>query len=313
MLRGLLASDDYRPQFSGHETFPLRQLWLRKGYDAVSGNAAGAPRSVFGDPDAISRFGVGKNMVSAIRHWALACDVLKETRQGELKVGRLGNALFGEGQLDPYLENPASAWLLHWHLAGEGRRSTTWYWLFNHVAGPVFERDEVLRGLRAYCEEKNRARVTVGTLSRDVDVCLRSYAPRAGSSGVEELIEPVLGELGLISHLRGSEYTFRIGAKQSLPDGILLFALTRFWSKFASVARTLSLESIAYERGALGPVFKLDLDSLASRLICIEESSRGAFAWSETAGLKQVIRRHDDIDEFDFLPAAYRTLQSRQR
>ena len=24
-----------KPQFSGHETFPLRQLWLRKAYKAV--------------------------------------------------------------------------------------------------------------------------------------------------------------------------------------------------------------------------------------------------------------------------------------
>ena len=24
-----------KPQFSGHETFPLRQLWLKKAFDAV--------------------------------------------------------------------------------------------------------------------------------------------------------------------------------------------------------------------------------------------------------------------------------------
>lgn len=73
MLRGPLAKEGFKGQFSGHETFPLRHLWLRKAYDAVK---EGAPRSIFTEPEAIITFGVGKNMVSSIRHWALdvQCD-----------------------------------------------------------------------------------------------------------------------------------------------------------------------------------------------------------------------------------------------
>ncbi|WP_221035896.1 DUF4007 family protein [Pseudomonas savastanoi] len=32
----IILRPNQRPQFSGHETFPLRQLWLRKAYDAVA-------------------------------------------------------------------------------------------------------------------------------------------------------------------------------------------------------------------------------------------------------------------------------------
>jgi hypothetical protein len=168
----------------------------------------------------------------------------------------------------------------------------------------VFERDDVVKTLKRHCEEVDISRASEATLVRDVDVCLRSYATR-GNAAVEDIVEPVLGELGLIAHVRGPEYTFRIGAKPSLPDGVLLFAVARFWSKFAAVANTLSLDVLAYERGAVGPTFKLDLDSLASRLVNIEQTSEGAFAWSETAGLKQVIRKRTDIDPFDYLPSAY--------
>ena len=35
MARGPLFQDTYRPQFSGHETFPLRYGWLKKAFDAV--------------------------------------------------------------------------------------------------------------------------------------------------------------------------------------------------------------------------------------------------------------------------------------
>ena len=35
-MRGLLYAEDYKPLFSGHETFALRQMWLTKGYDAAT-------------------------------------------------------------------------------------------------------------------------------------------------------------------------------------------------------------------------------------------------------------------------------------
>ena len=62
--------NDNPPQFSGHETFPLRQLWLRKAYDAVTDRSEPAQRSVFADEEAIVRFGVGKNMAMALVLWA---------------------------------------------------------------------------------------------------------------------------------------------------------------------------------------------------------------------------------------------------
>jgi len=81
-MRGKLADPNYKLQFAGHETFPLRQLWLRKAYDAVARSDEIAPRGTFNDPDAIVAFGVGKNMVAAIRHWGLACNVIQETKGG---------------------------------------------------------------------------------------------------------------------------------------------------------------------------------------------------------------------------------------
>lgn len=307
MQRGLLASPAYRPQFSGHETFPLRQLWLRKAFDEVVRHKEKAAKSLFADAEAIARFGVGKNMVTAIRHWALACEVLEEGSDGTLSVGQVGSLLFGKAGMDPYLEHPASAWLVHWLLAGEGRRSTTWYWVFNHVLGPLFDRSEVSRGLSLYVEDAKLPRASAETIQRDVEVCLRSYAPRSGTSAIEDAIEPVLGELGLIAYIRGAEYAFRVGAKPSLPDGILLFALDRSWDRLAGSAKTLNLDVLAYERGSPGLVFKMDIDSLAERLVQIEQSSAGAFAWSETAGLRQVARKRPAMDSYRFIRQAYAT------
>ncbi|MEK7854647.1 MAG: DUF4007 family protein, partial [Acidobacteriota bacterium] len=35
MRRGPLFEPNYRPSFSGHETFPLRYGWLKKAFDRV--------------------------------------------------------------------------------------------------------------------------------------------------------------------------------------------------------------------------------------------------------------------------------------
>ena len=64
-------SEKYSPKFSGHETFPLRFGWLKKAYDAVeASNVQDEQQNPFRDEAAIAKFGVGKNMVASMQHWA---------------------------------------------------------------------------------------------------------------------------------------------------------------------------------------------------------------------------------------------------
>ena len=51
-----------KPQFSGHETFPLRQLWLKKAFDAVQARPffGTAPKFIFANEESIVDFGVGR-------------------------------------------------------------------------------------------------------------------------------------------------------------------------------------------------------------------------------------------------------------
>ena len=56
-------------KFSGHESFPCKSLWLKKGYDFVVGG------NDFNSPDAVITLGVGKNMVASIRYWLRAFGV----------------------------------------------------------------------------------------------------------------------------------------------------------------------------------------------------------------------------------------------
>ena len=68
--------------------------------------------------------------------------------------------------------------------------------------------------------------------------------------------------------------------------------MAKFWSGHTT-AQTLSFEALAHEPGSPGRVFQLDENALADRLFEMDEVSDGCFRWSETAGLKQLIREHE--------------------
>lgn len=304
MSRGPLFEQDYRPQFSGHETFPLKYGWLKKAVDAVlSREDSIGNRSIFLSDDAIGRFGVGKNMVAAIRFWAEAASVITSAdSKGQITVTPLGRAMFGVDGWDPYMESPISAWVVHWNLSGCPGR-TTWFWVFSHLPVVNFDREFLLNSLLVTAKEAGWHKVSEPTVKRDVDCFIRSYCPKPKTtkSSHERDLESPLVELGLIRPT-GKKDGFRMvnGTKKTLGPGVFLYALMDFWNRYASgaVARrnTLSFEAIAHEPGSPGRVFLLDDGDLIDRLSQLEETTSGALQWSETAGLKQVIR-HREISE----------------
>ncbi len=317
MIRGPLFDPEFRAQFSGHETFPLRHLWLKKAYDKVAAAPEGAAqKSLFTEPEAIVTFGVGKNMVSAIRHWALTCDVLEE-KDGFFRTTPIGDYLFADGHgVDPFLEASATLWLLHWMMAGMPERSTTWFYAFNHLTVQTFDHEAIAAPLRDYRDQqnavlKNRIRASDATIKRDVECFMRSYVPMRQAKFSDDLFEPALVPLGLIRAIGSKSYQFRRGTKPTLPDGIFLFALSKFWERHAPDQKTLSVEALTFEPGSPGRVFKLDEDALVERLARIEESSRQAYIWSDTAGIRNVARRSDKPDPLAFLDSAYVTAAQR--
>lgn len=282
-------------QFSGHETFPLRQLWLRKAYTAAIDaiETDGTAKKIFAPDSGIRQFGVGKNMVASIRHWALACNVLQESTDNKLEIGPIGDALFGPKGLDPFLERPATSWLIHWLLAGRASRSTTWWWVFNRITQQPFTTDSIADALELAAQNSGY-KISRVTLKRDAEVCVRGYLPRRDGREADDAAEPLLADLGLLSEGPSGSFQFRRGQQSSLPDGIFAYALLEFWTQreliTGSLQGTLSFETIAHEYGSPGRVFKLDENAVGDRLTNLEEVTHGALRWSDSAGIRQVSR-----------------------
>ncbi len=296
---------DSRGQFAGHETFSLRLLWLKKAFDAIGD---GVDARTFQEQDAITRFGVGRNMAVSMRYWALASGFFTESNRW-IAPTRLGRELLSDDGLDPYLEQASTIWLTHWHIASTPDMTTTTYYAFNLLNAIEFDPAMLLEQIMALVEV-NGWRATRGTLKRDIEVFLRGYVRRVDSF-TEDAAEPLLAELAMIREARlGGWYEFVRGPKPSLHDAIFAVALGQFWERSGG-STTLTAEQICYAAGSPGRVFKLDEDSVVSRLMRLDDLTGGAWQWVDTAGLRQV-QRTSDFDPETVVSLAYRRTAQRQ-
>jgi hypothetical protein len=136
------------------------------------------------------------------------------------------------------------------------------------------------------------------TIKRDVECFVRTYAakPATGKQTHEDTMESPLTELSLLKAI-GKKDGFRVvrGAKPTLGDGVFAYAVVSFWNNF-STANTISLEALAHQPGSPGKVFQLSEEDLTDRLTRIDIATDGELKWSETAGLKQLVRFKTMLD-----------------
>ena len=289
-MRGeLYEKDDIKQSFSGHETFPLRYGWLKKTYDEMliaSNNNLNA-KDVFNDPETISAFGVGKNMVSSMRHWATYTGILKDNQ-----ITSAAHEILADDGHDPWMEHPSTLWILHFMLA-KNPELTTYHWFFNYYNGAAFDRGALNDEIRNLCEFRSWKTPSATTLKRDVECFIRTYVGKdLSQSGYnDDSIESPLSELSLIKPLnKNGFYAPNRGAKPTLSVGVFLLCLSEFWRKNYSENASLSLETMLYDANSPGRIFLLDETSLLDFIYKISEAANNLLSWSETAGMRQFNR-----------------------
>ena len=111
--------DAIKPKFSGHDSFALRYGWLYKiAQEAAKKN----PPFISPEEDMIT-YGVGKNMVVAMKYWAKSFGILESDQLTDF-----GNKIFSDDGWDKYLEDEGTLWVLHWKLASSKDFNTMWWW-----------------------------------------------------------------------------------------------------------------------------------------------------------------------------------------
>lgn len=287
------ASSSPAAVFARHETFAPRYGWLTKGFQAATDNP-----SIFHDDEAPLKLGVGKNMARAIRYWCHAFKVLEpadSTRRPGSAPTKLGRALLDLRGWDPFLEDLASLWLLHWSLISQPCQATAWEFAFTRFGQTEFTIDQLAGGLQAYVTQTfPSSRISPSSLRKDINCVVRMYAETPASHAIdEETLACPFVELGLIHKSQTARtYFFDMGAKESLPSDLVVAACLGYAGSVAPEARTIPVFRLLSGPGSPGMAFKLTESALCA---AIEDgaSREKNLGLSYTAGLLQMTTRED--------------------
>ncbi|MCY3620293.1 MAG: DUF4007 family protein [Gammaproteobacteria bacterium] len=282
---GGMSLQPERVSFGRHESFPLRFGWIAKGLEAVRSDP-----TVFVREDATVRLGVGKNMVTAIRHWLQAARLIRPSARGEYVETEIGRIAFGEDG-DPYLEDDATIWLVHWLLAANPSVATTIYWFFNHFHKPAFASDEVAAALATFGDREVSARISRATLQRDVAMLLRMYTrtPAGTRLTLEDALDSPLSLLDLVDRVDAHHHRSPLAERPDLPLPTFAFAVAElFRNRDAPHVGVTDLMYSDTIHCAPGAVFRMTEEGLVRKLEELCNAAPNAYRLDRTAGVDQL-------------------------
>jgi len=214
--------------FSGHEPFPCKSLWLKKGYDFM---AAGYD---FNAPDAVVKLGVGKNMVTAIRYWMRCFGLSKDN-----ELTDIAHYIFDtETGKDPFCEDLGTLWLLHFLFVytGEATLYNLFFTRFQRER-KQFTKEQLRDFVQRQMREDGKAKAfNENTVGKDINVLLQNYVLPKSDRSFEDF-SCLLIDLDLVhasdrkdkdrSGKTISTYYFNTEAKREITPAIFLYAIIK--------------------------------------------------------------------------------------
>ena len=273
-----MGSQNTKYTFSGHDSFQCRQLWLKKGYDYVIENRN------FNDDDAVVRLGVGKNMVSSIRFWLKAFNIVDHKDFPT----EFGKSLFDdETGYDPFLEDEASLWLLHYQLVKTGFASI-YSIIFNEFRKEklFFNKETYVNYLKRIGESNDDFNFNENTVAKDFNVFTNLYKNDSESKNIEDSFTGILSELELLNTTgKGKDEQFYIenNERDNLSEFIVLYTIL----DNSGYGNSISLNSLEFNIDSPGSIFALNRIGLMNKISEIVGEFED-ITFTDQAGIKEL-------------------------
>ena len=270
----------------GHESFYIRDGWIRKGVMAITEN----PYILSNIYEAIDILGVGSAMVKSIRYWLQAIGLteekrgIKSKRYQELTEG-FGKVIF---EKDQYFEDLGTLYLLHYKLATNKELATSWNLFFNSIKATEMTKyhiEEVLKQLILNIDPQYI--VSERSLSDDCNCILKTYfAEKDDFDNPEDNMICPFSDLGLIKkiNINGREEVIykTIPDKNKLDRLIVLYVIIDNLGEKTST----TIKSLIEDENNIGKIFNLDKNSVNSYIDILE--NEGYLRVNRTAGLNTI-------------------------
>ena len=274
----MITSEINKFIFSGHDSFQCRQLWLKKGFDYVQeGNN-------FNNEDAVVQLGVGKNMVSSIRFWLKAFNIIDHK---DIQT-EFGKRLFdNEYGYDPYLEDEASLWLLHYQLV-KSSFASIYSIIFNEFRREklFFNKETYSNYIKRIGESNPDLNFNENTVAKDFIVFANLYKNDAANKDVEDSFSGILSEIELLKTTgKGKDEQFYIenAERDNLPEAIVLFAIL----DNPNYGNSISMNSLEFDMNSPGSIFALNRSGLLNKISEILSKFKD-ITFTDQAGIKEL-------------------------
>jgi hypothetical protein len=273
--------------FSGHDSFQCKTQWLKKGYDFVMN------QNNFNDSETVIALGVGKNMVSAIRHWLKAFDII----DSEQNISDIGHYIFNsEAGVDPFTEDLSTLWLLHYHLIKKNYASIyNMIFVEFHREKNEFTKSHLQHFIkRRYFEEGWSNLHNENTVKKDIDVFIQNYVIPDNKNFDDFSV--LLLQLELIKKIDKENYSFNTLSKQLVNPNILLYTILT-----EKKSNSIDFDNLL----KLGLIFCLTNSELIESIEQICSLYPNKVVFSNVAGIKE-LQFKENILPFEALDLYYR-------
>ena len=241
------------PRYGGHENQPLQRFWLSKAVAAVQAN----PRCFQGEA-ACLQWGLSASRLRSLLFWALAFKViLPQGSPACYVVSAWGDQLFGQHGSDPYLEDPASLWLLHWQFLKPPCHAKVWSWFFHNPQHPT-TKDGFIGALLQWND--NTDQVAESRVKGDLECLLKMYCPPKQS--LEDSLLNLYSEVPLIRWDSNGCMHRLTGPRAGLSTVALLYCCL----DYANEGAAIKVNRCAYGEGSPGVILGLSYQQLVEAL-----------------------------------------------
>lgn len=293
-------------QFSGHESFVCKHLWLKKGFDFL------VSEKTFNSDEAVVDLGVGKNMVNSISYWLKSFGLVDEKNNpNEFAIYLFDN----ETGADNYLENLGTIWLLHYRLIVTNKASIYSLFFNQFRKGRTdFTKEQLLSYIKRLLDSEKLKGFNANTVASDISVFLRSYLKpqyKETKVDIEEDFSSLMIDLDLLSSYKAENsegkivdwYKIENKYQIELPAEIVLFSIL----DNEAYGKSISFNELLTGHNSPGSIFALNEDGLLSKIEQISKKYKGV-VYSESAGVRelQFKKSLDKSNKYDILNAYYK-------
>jgi len=259
---------------TGHNTFYLREGWLKKGLLEVQKNP-----EIFQSNNlitAIDSLGIGSNMVTSLKYWLLYFELIEKNLDHNFQITDFAKVILS---MDNFLNKNGTLWLLHLQSC---ENSSIWKIMFQEMEIAKFSKEQVFERVIIRLKEDDK-KFANKTIKNAISIFINTYHHENNKDPENNIYSP-LSKLKLIVKEIDNHFKFRYIQAKEIPIYLIYYIIF------------LKDEKLILKRAfeIINLYIRIDINNLNKILRQLEK--RKVISIDRAAGLNNISKRRNFND-----------------